>query len=343
MFKKPIVLIIGAGASFDIYGLPLGGELATKIAKATDFYWDHHLTRPSRGDADLFEKVIYRKYGHDQNALNRYTSAGQSLAAAISSAVSVDDALYQLSENPEAVQLGKICIMRSILEAESKCKIKPTPAGNPEPGAGKDGWIEQIFSMAITGLKQSELERAFENVTFVNFNYDRCIEHYLYWAMQRIGLPAERAMNIVEGLNIIRPYGTLGSIFSGTKSYLQFGAGARQEPFDMIGRIRTFTESEVLHDKDKLMGILSDAGMILFLGFGFHAQNLQLLRQPKTTGLRPVKVIATVYGVDGANLPELTNSISKVLRIRPEYIETHDMTASQLLQKLRLKINLTLG
>jgi hypothetical protein len=70
--------------------------------------------------------------------------------------------------------------------------------------AGRDGWIEQLFSIAIANHKLSELQNAFNNVTFVNFNYDRCIEQYLFWSLQRIGVPQADAVDIVGRLSIIR-------------------------------------------------------------------------------------------------------------------------------------------
>ena len=118
MFSKQIVLIVGAGASHDNYGLPLGGELASNIANDTNFEFEHYTNRPSRGDPDLFEHVIWNKFSSSREELNRYTDAGHKLSDAIGSTISLDDALYQLSDYPEAVQLGKICIMRSILKAE---------------------------------------------------------------------------------------------------------------------------------------------------------------------------------------------------------------------------------
>lgn len=344
MFKKHIVIVIGAGASFDTYGLPLGGPLAESIAEATNFYWSDGYGRPSRGDADLFQSMMH-KFTQDREAINRYTTAGQRLSAAISSAASVDDALYQLSDYPEAVQLGKVCIIRAILKAEGSCTLKISPEiGRPQPDAGRNGWIEQIFSMAITGLKESELERAFENVTFVNFNYDRCIEHYLFWAFQRIGLPEQRATNIVKALEFIRPYGTLGSILPHTPSFLQFGADrARLNPFAMTDRIRTFTESEALHDKEILSTALLRAEMILFLGFGFHPQNLELLTLPSDQASRRGKAIATTYKIHDANLDDLKLSLAMRLKFPVDMVEMANMTASGVLQQLRLKILMAVG
>jgi hypothetical protein len=343
VFNKPIVLVVGAGASFDTYGLPLGSKLASDIAETTDFYFANYSHRPTRGDADFYEGVIWRKFNSDRDGLNRYTAAGQRLAAALGSAVSVDDALHLLSDYPEAVQLGKMCIIRSILKAEGGSRIRfDRDSGRVDPNAGREGWIEQIFSMAITGYKLSQVASAFQKITFVNFNYDRCIEHYLFWSLQRIGIPEQDAQEIVDNLNIIRPYGTLGSILGGP-SFLKFGEPRPPNLFDMISRIRTFTESEAMHDTDKLSQTLSDAAMVIFLGFGFHPQNLRLLARDKDTPVRRTKVLATVFGLNDANLSELKLAIARHLRFDTTHIETHPMTASEVLQKLRLKIVMGVG
>jgi hypothetical protein len=344
MFNKQVALIVGAGASYDKYGLPLGGQLASGIANDTNFRFEHIVNRPVQGDADLFDSIIYRNFSHDKAKLDLYTDAGHKLSAALGSTISVDDALYQLSEYPEAVQLGKICVMRSILKAERNSNLRIDPrTGQLEPDAGKDGWIEQVFSMAIQGFRHSEIKHAFERITFINFNYDRCIEQYLFSALQRVGLSVEDASQTVQNLNVIRPYGTLGSILPGSPSFLQFGATPDHKLFDMIGRIRTFTETDTLHDKETLSQALIGASLVMFLGFGFHPQNLELMTLSAHQQLRRAKVLATVFGIDGENFPELRSMIHRVLRVDNDMVETHPMTASEILQKLRIKIGIAAG
>ena len=340
MFNRPIVLIVGAGASHDVYGLPLGGQLASTIAKDTNFFWEHHPFKPTRGSPELFEAVFRRKFGSDNDLLQQYIHAAQKLSAAISSTISIDDALFQLSEFPACIEIGKMCIMRYILAAERNSAIKiDTRLGTPTPDAGREGWIEQIFSMAITGYKLSQIKMAFKNVTFINFNYDRCIEHYIYFALQRLGLSPDDAGEIVRDLNIIRPYGGLGSIFPGNEPHLSFGGTLGADPFSTLGRIRTFTESEVLHDKDILFRALTDASLIMFLGFGFHAQNLELLTLDDPFNVR---VFTTTYGIHDPNIAELKTEIGRTLQTGAARVETFPMTASEILTKLRLKINLAL-
>jgi len=336
MFSKPVVFIVGAGAGKD-YGLPLGGALASTIASDL-----RKLNRLIGGDNDLVD-VLLSSRGRD--SLPKYIEAGRMLGAAISSSVSIDDALYLLSESPEAVELGKICISRSILEAEGNGALQiRRDTGRMNPDAGKDGWIEQVFSMAIANHKLCEVSRAFDNLTFINFNYDRCLEHYLFWSLQRIGLPVSDAINIVRGLSIVRPYGTLGTILPRAPDTLQFGELNRLEVFMAKDRIRTYTESEALN-KDHLRRVISDAAMHIFLGFGFHHQNLELLSVLESMPVRngAKQVLATVFGIDPANIDQLRLSLQAIVKVHAERIELLDKTATQLLRDLRLRIMMAVG
>jgi hypothetical protein len=339
MFKKPVVFIIGAGASAD-YDMPLGGTLASTIAADVDFYFERH-GPPKKGDATLYD-FLRSKFPRDQ--VQKYVLAGRRLAGAISSAASIDDALYQLSDYPEVVQLGKLCIVRSIARAEGKSALKfSMETGRVADDAGKNGWIEQMFSMAIAGVKQGDLRHAFDNITFVNFNYDRCLEHYLFWSLQRVGVPEGTAAEIINGLSVIRPYGTLGSVMREPGS-LSFGNTHQTAAFDALTRIRTFTESEALHDKEHLRRAMSEAKMFIFLGFGFHQQNLELLSTLETVPVRDdVQALATVYQVDRANLEQLRLFLQTVLKVNRDRIEVLDKKAGDMLRDLRLRIMLVVG
>lgn len=338
MFASPIVAVVGAGAGVE-YSMPLGYQLAANIAENVRFRFDSFSHAPSEGDQDLFN-LLSRRYQMDKPKLDRFTLSGNELAAAISSTVSIDDALFQLSENAEAVTLGKRCIIRSILEAERNSTLALSPrTGLLGEDAGRDGWVEQLFSMAITGLKKSEIHIAFDNITFVNFNYDRCIEQYIYFALRRIGIEEAAAALIVAGLNMIRPYGSLGSLLPNVPNHVVFGEAV--DPFRVLTSIRTYTESESLHDSGHLVSALQDAALIMFLGFGFHAQNLQLLQ---LSDPRSKRVMATVKKVHQANMIDIENALGSTLRVDANReVELYDMTAPEMLRDLRLKIMMRTG
>ncbi|SRR5258705_6355420 len=75
MFTQPVVIVAGAGASFDTYGLPLGSTLATRIAEDTNFFFEHYSHRPTKGDAGFFERTIWAKFSTDRDKLNLFTAA----------------------------------------------------------------------------------------------------------------------------------------------------------------------------------------------------------------------------------------------------------------------------
>jgi hypothetical protein len=339
VFKKPVVFIVGAGANVD-YRMPLGGQLASSIAEAVNFHIEGGALK--KGDAALYAHL--RDY-FAQDRVRKLFLVGRQLAATLSSAASIDDALYQLSDNPEAVLLGKVSIVRAIAKAEANSELKlMRDTGCMEAGAGMNGWIEQVFSMAISECRQADYSKAFENITFVNFNYDRCIEHYLVNALQRVGINENDAENIVGNLHIIRPYGTLGSIKRHAPELLSFGNSIIGAAFNALTRIRTFTESEALHDNEQLQRAMSVAKMFIFLGFGFHRQNLELLSVLKEVPIRSdVQVLATVYGVDPANLDQLRTTLWPMLQVNPRQVFLLDKTAGQMLRDLRLRIMMAVG
>jgi hypothetical protein len=112
-------------------------------------------------------------------------------------------------------------------------------------------------------------------VTLIVFNYDRCIEQYLYLAFQTYyGMVAERAAGLVKKIHIYHPYGSVGSLpwYGGTQTSPfghEPGAG---ELLKLAGGIKTFTEgtdptsSDITAIRAKVLA----ADRLLFLGFAFH-------------------------------------------------------------------------
>jgi hypothetical protein len=140
-----------------------------------------------------------------------------------------------------------------------------------------------------------EIERMFTNVSFICFNYDRCIEHYLFWAVRGLGVPETEAAEIVRRVPIVHPYGTLGPLPWQTdrNDGVAFGATGVHLP-SIAGRIRTFTEEIAdANDINRIQSTLCEARQIVFLGFAFYEQNMGLL---KRSTQQPAMVRATAYG-----------------------------------------------
>jgi len=350
MFNKPVVFVIGAGASRE-YNFPLGEDLKNEIAKKVRFRFNNgYGAGKNEGDQELLRQI--RSHAPVSETQNIYTTEANVLAAAINVSISIDEALHYVGKSKHAVEVGKIAIIQSILSAERGSSLGIDPQrGRPKNGT-QEGWILQLLSMAIAGSQRENLEEIFSNVTFINFNYDRALEQHLYWSLQDMASATpDQAVAIVTSLNMIRPYGTVGPLVlpGGTaKGGVDFGAG-HVDLFSLIDRIRTYTETEALHDIKAMGKALRNARMVIFLGFGYHSSNLDILLNDLTPKEResPIRnsvaeVLGTFIGVHEANEKVIRDRISKNLWIVSENIHLLSLKATPLLEELRRRILIAL-
>jgi hypothetical protein len=340
MFKKPIVIIVGAGASCE-YGLPLGSALKSSAAQKLRFIFQHG--RLTSGDQDLLNH-IRRHTRNDQTRNNAYTIAANELSRTMETFISIDEALHFVSASPEAVEIGKVAVVSEILAAERRSSLAPSK----ETGQTrlKDvGWLPQMLSMAVAGVQKSEIETVFKQTTLVNFNYDRCIEHYLYEALQqKAGVSREQSGRIVNALTVIRPYGSLGPLEWQEPPGVAFAHSGHVDPFSLIGGIRTYTEQNALHDSEKVERALKAAELVIFLGFGFHQQNMEVLAlKPSFARKQGLELLATIVGIHRENLESISSRLGKLLAVHPAAITLQDMRSAELLQELRPRIMNRIG
>jgi hypothetical protein len=349
MFNKHVVFVIGAGASRE-YEFPLGDDLKNEIAKKVRFRFSNgYGSGKDEGDQELLAQI--RSHAPDRDIQNIYTKEANVLAAAINVSISIDEALHYVGKSKHAVDVGKIAIIQSILFAESRSSLGIDPqSGRPKNAGSQEGWILQMLSMALAGSQRENLDEAFSKITFINFNYDRALEHHLYWSLQEMASATpDQAASIVNSLNIIRPYGTIGPlVFPGdtARGGVGFGTG-HVDLFSLIGRIRTYTETDALHDTEAMRNALKRARMVLFLGFGYHSSNVDILAIDQTAREMTARngvteVIGTFIGVHPANEKVIRDRISQNLWITSENIHLLGLKAAPLLADLRRRILIAL-
>jgi hypothetical protein len=338
LFNQKVVFVIGAGASRE-YNFPLGSQLKDRIAPDVRFRFEFGLQMTS-GSPELLDHIRRHVKG-DNDRSNEYTRAANLLASAIPSFVSIDEALHFVSGTPEAVEVGKISIVDHILKAERSSTL----ALNPQKGRLIDlpeGWIGEMLSMALAGSRREDLARVFDNVTFINFNYDRAIEQYLYWALQqRASAANDEAQAIVAGLNMIRPYGSIGKFAANFNDQFGFGTTAYFDPFSRLADLGTYTEQKPMHDVASMHRAVLNAKLIVFLGFGFHPSNVDLIKIG--TGKGSAVVMGTVSGIHKSNHELIAGRIAKNLNMHPRGVDLHDMKASEMLRELRPRIQMLAG
>jgi hypothetical protein len=303
MFSQPIVFVIGAGASAE-FKMPVGTELKKRIAQTLNF------TKGPRGGDVRFYQLVTSRF-----PASSHVKAAAELSRTIGQFDSIDEALNWFSD-PDLIDIGKSAIVWEILKAERSSQLFNPDNPNFIPRTSSNGaWTEQFLSMAISAVKKDNIWDVFSNVKFVNFNYDRTLEHYLYSELQhKFELSESDATRAISQLQIIRPYGVVGPLPWQKEQInrVAFGCDLNND-FDQLWgiteRVRTYTEqimTTALHDS--VTQAIDNAKQVVFLGFGYHQQNMRLIR-PRGPGSR--YVLATVHGIDHNN----HNRMAEMLRL----------------------------
>jgi hypothetical protein len=312
MFRKKTVFIIGAGCSKE-FGFPLGLDLCANISGSlmrqrgrafeNDPAWEAFFGSPLPRNPTLIRHAV------------------QMLGDGVRTRPSIDRYLEFHSDDQYLVTFGKIMIASEIVKAESLHPFKGDPLG-----AG--GWLIPLWHAMVDGVSLDAPERAFENVSFICFNYDRCIEYYFGhairgWLGPRGNLNAG-LLNRASGL-IFHPYGHLGKIenfpFGGERTEIVLRA--------MASGIKLFTERlEDAASIGTMKATILNAEQIVYLGFGFEAKNMELMAVKRGESASPDKwprVFGTVYGVSESNQRLAHIAIRKSLDCPADWARTFNL------------------
>ncbi len=323
--KKLLVLVVGAGASEEL-SLPIGKQLTENIADLLDF---RIYNQKYNGDEliDLGLKIIAEETGLNNGKYQRLKRAANKIWKAMPQAISIDNFIDNHRSDQDISIVAKLAIVRSILDAESKSPIYVTKENSRTPIDFKSlhtTWFHSFFQLLTENCEASEVVERFQHVAIICFNYDRCIEHYLYLALQNYySIDAGQASEIMKSLTIYRPYGKVGNLPWQSSLYsIEFGS--RPNPKDLVylsNQILTFTEGtdQQKSDIDSIRNTLSTADRIAFLGFAFHRLNINLLF-PYIEGLssRNIPVYATAHGISNADIQEIKADLSRNGGIHPD-------------------------
>jgi hypothetical protein len=150
--------------------------------------------------------------------------------------------------------------------------------------------------MLSPDIPRGNVSSAFDNICFIIFNYDRCVEYFLLHALQKLyGMESEEeAKAIVDNLDIEHPYGVIDR-------NIPFGA-IKATYHDMAESIKIYTEQAAnAVITDSLIAKVKSATHIVFLGFAFHNQNMKLLKptEPMTASKR---IFGTAYGMSDSDV-----------------------------------------
>lgn len=276
MFRQKVVFVVGAGASCEI-GLPSGKQLKDYIQSALNLRFD--FGQQVSGDARVGNAIIRHASEHNRRRIDNYLNACQLIIDALPPSISIDN-LLDAHSGDELIELcGKIGIVHSIWKSEAESKLQKSISNKRlNLGAVADTWLTTFFQMLSEGVRRSNIDSLFDNVYVISFNYDRCIEVFLIYAIQSYyNVSHEEAISCVARLKIIHPYGSVGSILTGEAGFVPFG-GDKYSLLETSRRIKTFSEGMKSKSYgDVLKEAIQSSEKVVFLGFAFHPINMDIL------------------------------------------------------------------
>jgi hypothetical protein len=296
MFAKNTVFVIGAGASYDL-GFPLGAGLRRSIHSMMDFNYDEFFDElkgaESPGDNALFTQFYNPRA--DKSESLAFKEAAEQIRTGILNFASVDDFLQMNNDRPRVAELCKAAIIKAIRVAESNSPLKNDPGLSS--GAYENIWMRRLINMMLAN--SASRDSLFDDVAFIIFNYDRCLEHFLYSAVASVVLDPLMFATNMKRLRCFHPYGQVGQlpwqVDSKTTTAVAFGEHERRVDRQLASSIKTYSES--VADTTELSTAqqwVEKADKLIFLGFGFHRQNLELLGQKRNWTMK--YTYATAYG-----------------------------------------------
>lgn len=216
---------------------------------------------------------------------------------------------------------GKLAIVQSILKAERRSALYVDPIRNDDLDLSmpqlQEAWYVPLMRAITESAAKDNFDELFSNLTFVIFNYDRCVEVFLYRALRRYyGVSANAASSLLNKVNFLHPYGVVGKLTWQTGDGLKIGYGAEVNSRDLLelsSGIRTFSERvDAGEFLDLMRSEMALADTIVYLGFSYHPQNMELLSVDGAGRAR--RVFGSAYGISESDKNVIKKSIVKSLK-----------------------------
>jgi len=262
-------------------------------------------------------------------------------------AMSIDSFVDQHRGDLLIEKCAKLAIVRMILRAEHASTLKGPAAGKsyaPQFARLRNTWFAKLWTVLTGSCTVRDLAERLQSFTFVVFNYDRCLEHFLYHSIQNYyGTSSEHAAELLRRVVIHHPYGSTGSLdWQPGQPRMTFGDDPHAvQIHGLSSGIKTFTEGAdpTASDIDVIRSKVAEADLVVFLGFAFHNQNLHLLAPSgDSVPNRAMKTyLATAYGMSRSDTNSIRDAIPRVLRSTNNlHVHVHnDLTCAALFDEYR--------
>ncbi len=274
MIQTRTVFVLGAGANCP-YGFPTAKGLREQILSSFVNRYTQFLGDPSRGIGAGRTASGYPSLDEAKRFVECFD---------LSSTKSID--LF-LSRNPRFEKIGKMAICLSILYAERYCDFRE----QIKKAEAEHDWYFYLYDRLTrdaTG-KDDYSQLAENRVTFVTFNYDRSLEHFLFTSLLHSfeGIDEQRTKEELRRKPVIHVYGKPASLpwerddGQGTLPYAsQIDDFASVDLLGISNNIYVVHGERINPNLESARKKVHEADHVFFLGFGYAKENLEILGLP---------------------------------------------------------------
>jgi len=320
------VFVIGAGASNEA-GLPLASGLVEKISQKLAFRVERGHLQSDSGDREILDAFNIIRPPHGD--INYLLKAAAQVREGAPYANSIDTFMDNHVENGEIQTCAKLAIVKSIVEAETASTLYSDRNNRQfrDERAIRSSWYGVLFAHLSDGVRREEIGRIFERVRFIVFNYDRCLEHFLFNALQiHYGIDRRTAVDVMATLDVVHPYGVIAPLrWQDDREGIDFGESVSGIDLQaMSRRIKTFTEQfDTGSELSRIRNAIVTGTTLVFLGFSYHRMNMQLLQPEDRCATR--RVFGSTHGLSEDKVRNVRESIGRLLGRGSLDAETDDI------------------
>jgi len=290
MIIKSTVFVLGAGASKP-YGLPLGSELKQEILDVLD-----EDNASNRMVIELLAKAGGKEYEKTKLSMLRKTLSD--------SGDGTIDAFIETHE--ELADTAKRVVAYILLSKEIRENVMRPPT--------KEGQASDWYAEVLRIMKADFAQFTSNRVSFITFNYDRSLEHFLYTALSsrhRSEVTAEQWADVIRQIPVVHVHGDLGVYHELGKDADRDRLGYGHKISDLSVRFAG-SRINVVHENNAAVNanyklaheLLRLANFVFFLGFGYDERNLRRLQLDQC--LDPLaKVSGSGVGLTSANKAQI--------------------------------------
>lgn len=323
---KKTVFVIGAGASKEA-NLPTGEELKDRISS--------RLYQNNKDD-NISEDIwgaLHCSIG--QGKIAPYITAAHHIAKHLPLASSIDNFIDTHKEDKKIAWCGKLAIVHSILAAEKNSRLyfqQISEDSNIAFQSIQKTWYIPFFRILTEGRNPKDLEKRLQQITLIIFNYDRCVEHFLFCAIKGYyNLPEVEVVEILKNLRIYHPYGVVAPLCWQSKDKRTIGFGEKADYrniCEFAKNIKTFTEGTDPQSSEvsEIRGCMGQADVLVFLGFAFHELNMDLIqpqRHKKANHAPFLNCFATVFGASHNDQAVIKHNIERLYNTSSRTLHTY--------------------